>query len=86
MAMKKRLRKRAVREAKVRTAAGSESSPKIEGVMRPDTGALRVPTDLEEEDTGSSILPNKVVLVITLLALLFIAIIAWFVAHMPPKT
>ena len=86
MAMKKRLRRRAGGEAKVQPAAKSESSLRVEGVMRPDTGALRVPTDLEEQDTGSSILPNKVVLVITLLALLFIAIIAWFVAHMPPKS
>ena len=84
--MNKRLKTREGQEAKVRTAAKSESSPKIEGVMRPDTGALRVPADLEEEDAGSSILPNKVVLVITLLALLFITIIAWFVAHMPAKT
>ena len=84
--MKKRLRTRAGQEAKVRPAATSESSTKTDGVIRPDTGALRIPSDLNDEDRGSSILPNKVVLVITLLALLFITIIAWFVAHMPPKT
>ena len=84
--MKKRLQTRAGREAKVRPATTSESTTKTGGVMRPDTGALRVPSDLNDEDRGSSILPNKVVLVIALLALLFIAIIAWFVAHMPAKT
>ena len=84
--MTKRLRRRARKDVSVRTAASNESALKPGGVMRPDTGALRVPTDLEDENVGSSILPNKVVLVITLLALLFIAIIAWFVAHMPPKT
>ena len=85
MAMKRRVRTRAGQEPKVRQAKGG-SPPKTNGVMRPDTGALTVPSDLNDEGKSSSILPNKVVLVITLLALLFIAIIAWFVTHMPPKT
>jgi hypothetical protein len=83
--MKKRLRTRAGQEPKVGREKG-ESPPKTSGVMRPDTGALRVPSDINDEGKSSSILPNKVVLVITLLALLFIAIIAWFVAHIPQKT
>ena len=58
--------------------------PPVPGVMRPDTGTLRLPSDLEEE-THDSLLPDGVVLVIVLFWLLFIAIIAWFVAHMPPK-
>jgi hypothetical protein len=35
-------------------------------------------------DPGTE-LANKVVLVIVILALLFIAIMTWFVAHMPEK-
>ncbi len=59
--------------------------PTANGIMRPDTGALRMPSDLSDDDKRRSLLPNKVVLVITLLALLFIAIIAWFVSQMPTK-
>jgi len=62
-----------------------EKAPAVNGIIRPDTGALRVPSDLTDEDKSASILPNNVVLVIALLALLFIAIITWFVAHMPAK-
>ena len=82
--MKKRLRKPAGREPKGSEAKG-EAPPAANGVMRPDTGALRMPSDLNDERKGGSLLPDKVVLVITLLALLFIATIAWFVSKMPPK-
>ena len=60
-------------------------APTANGIMRPDTGALSVPSDLSEDDKGRSVLPNRVVLVITLLALVFISIIAWFVSEMPTK-
>ena len=83
--MKKRLRSGKSKEPKV-PPAKRESPPKANGLMRPDTGALSVPSDLNDEDKSRSILPNTVVMVITLLALLFIAVITWFVAHMPPKT
>ena len=82
--MKKQAHTRDKEEQQVRPAKG-ENPPAINGVMRPDTGALGVPSDLNDEDKSTSLLPNKVVLVITLLALLFIAIIAWFVSRMPAK-
>ena len=82
--MKKRLRTRDGSESKVPRAKGE--LPRAEnGIMRPDTGALKMPTDLNDEDKGGSLLPDKVVLFITLLALLFIATVAWFVSQMPPK-
>ena len=84
MAMKKRLRTRDRREPKIQQV-GREPRPAENGIMRPDTGPLRMPSDLSDEDKGGSLLPNKVVLFITLLALLFIATIAWFVSQMPPK-
>ena len=82
--MKKRVWTSGGEEPEVRRAK-SESPPRTDGVMRPDTGSLRVPSDLSDEDNSRSLLPNKVVLVIALLALVFIAIIAWFVSRMPPK-
>jgi hypothetical protein len=57
----------------------------VSGVIRPETDTLKLPTALEGE-TVESVLPHKVVLVIVLLWLLFVAIITWFVAHMPLKT
>ena len=84
MAMKKRLRTRDGSESKVRQAKG-ELPPAENGIMRPDTGGLRMPSDLNDEDKGGTLLPDRVVLFITLLALLFIAAIAWFVSRMPPK-
>ena len=84
MAMKKRLRTRDRREPKI-PRVKREPRPAENGIMRPDTGALRMPSDLSGEDKGDSLLPDKVVLFITLLALLFIATIAWFVSQMPAK-
>ena len=84
MAVKKRVRTRDGTEPKPLPAKGKDSATE-NGIMRPDTGALRVPSDLNDEGKSGSLLPNKVVLFITLLALLFIATIAWFVSQMPPK-
>jgi hypothetical protein len=54
------------------------------GIMRPDTGNLSLPTNLdnlgESEQTAR---PVRVVLVIVTLALIWIAIITYFVAQMP---
>ena len=82
--MKKRLRKPPGREPK-RSEAKGETPPAANGIIRPDTGRLGMPSDLNGERQGGSLLPDRVVLVITLLALLFIATIAWFVSKMPPK-
>ena len=60
---------------------------KAAGVIRPDTGDLHVPADLIESGGGKQVnAPPRVMLVIIALALIFIAIITYFVSQMPPKT
>ena len=57
------------------------------GVIRPDTGQLNLPSGLDDIGEGQqSNKPAGVVLVIVMLALVWIAIITYFVARMPdPK-
>lgn len=62
----------------------------IFGVMRPSTGALRLPDGLAEAgdaepDSPQSWLPGPIVIFIILAAVLFISLIAWFVSQMPDK-
>jgi hypothetical protein len=56
------------------------------GIIRPDTGELHVPSGFAETGGGQQTtgLP-RVVLVVLTLALIFIAIITYFVAQMPPR-
>jgi hypothetical protein len=73
------------------TAAQAPSSPAAEqgngaGIIRPNTGALRLPRGLVDSgERPPSERPGWVMILITGLALIFIAIITWFVAQMPPK-
>jgi hypothetical protein len=55
------------------------------GLIRPEREPVRLPSDLRE-DTQDSVLPHGVVLVIVILWLLFAAIMAWYAAHMPPRS
>ena len=57
------------------------------GVIRPDTGQLALPAGLDDIGEGQqSNQSSNVVLIIVALALIWIAIIAYFVARMPdPK-
>lgn len=56
------------------------------GIIRPNTGAFRLPADLNELGSEKSNgQPARIVYVIIGLALTFIAIITWFVAQMPDK-
>jgi|RhiMetdeSRZDD1v2_1073273.scaffolds.fasta_scaffold666822_2 hypothetical protein len=56
------------------------------GIIRPETGDLRLPAGLEESSEGRQAnAPPKVMLIIITLALLFIAIITYFVSQMPAK-
>lgn len=56
------------------------------GVMRPETGALLLPPGAEDfDDSQQTTSPPRVMIVIVTLALLFIAIIAYFVSRMPAK-
>jgi len=56
------------------------------GIIRPETGNLHMPSGLAESGEGRQAnTPPKVMLIIITLALLFIAIITYFVSQMPPK-
>lgn len=57
------------------------------GVLRFDAEEWRLPEALAEaSETGSTdFMPGRVMLVITILAIVFIAIMAWFVSQMPEK-
>jgi hypothetical protein len=56
------------------------------GVIRPNTGDLHVPYNLEDMTEGKQTKsPPKIVLTIVIIALTFISIITYFVAHMPQK-
>jgi hypothetical protein len=57
------------------------------GILRFDEGTLHVPGALAEagESESNGLMPGPVVTVITILAVAFIAVIAWFVSQMPEK-
>jgi hypothetical protein len=57
------------------------------GVLRFDSEEWRLPEALAEaSETGSTdFMPGRVMLIITILAIVFIAIMAWFVSQMPEK-
>ncbi|MCI0554410.1 MAG: hypothetical protein L0287_25975 [Anaerolineae bacterium] len=57
------------------------------GVLRFDAEHLHLPEALAEagENEPDGMAPGRVVVVITGLAMVFIAIIAWFVSQMPEK-
>ena len=57
-----------------------------EGVLRPDTGDLHLPAGLDDVGEGQRGKDSpKVIIVITILALIFISIITYFVSQMPKK-
>lgn len=56
------------------------------GIIRPNTGDLRMPLDFAEHGYGQQTgRPSRVMLVIITLALVFIAIITYLVSQMPKK-
>jgi hypothetical protein len=57
------------------------------GVLHLDSEGWRLPEALAEAgETGSTdVMPGRVMLIITILAIVFIAIMAWFVSQMPEK-
>lgn len=64
----------------------AESRNTNSGIIRPNTGMLRLPSGLTESNAGQSFQrPGRAMLIIVGLALIFIILIAWFVAHEPPK-
>ena len=70
----------------VQSLAHNETGRNGAGVLRPDTDSLHLPTGIEDISEGvQTNSPNKVLIVIVTLALIFIAIITYFVSQMPPK-
>lgn len=64
----------------------SRNHDNVAGIIRPDTGDLHMPSDLTEPGYGQQTnVPPRVMLVIITLALIFIAIITYFVSQMPKK-
>lgn len=57
----------------------------VAGVLRLEDESWRLPEALTEagEAESNGLAPGRVVIVITTLAIIFIAIIAWFVSRMP---
>lgn len=57
------------------------------GILRFEAENLHLPEALAEagETESNSLMPGRVVIVITTLAIAFIAVIAWFVSQMPGK-
>ncbi|HWQ35729.1 MAG TPA: hypothetical protein VNQ79_22990 [Blastocatellia bacterium] len=60
----------------------NEQAQNTDGIIRPRTGRLHLSSDLIESGGGMSDEgANKVVIVVVALALIFIGLIAWFIAH-----
>jgi hypothetical protein len=78
-----RLRK----EPQAAPAPAAAEEPAREGVLRFDSEGLRLPEALAEagETESNGLKPGWVVSVIAILAVVFIAIIAWFVSQLPEK-
>jgi hypothetical protein len=78
-----RLRK----EPQAAPAPASTEEPARAGVLRFDSEGWRLPEALAEagETESDGVRPGRVVSAIAILAVVFIAIIAWFVSQMPEK-
>ncbi len=78
-----RLRK----EPQAKAAPDAEETLPRGGILRFDSKGWRLPEALAEasETESNGFMPGRVVSVIAILAIVFIAIIAWFVSQMPKK-
>jgi len=71
-------------EQEIHSVAHNQSSSA--GIIRPNTGDLHMPSGFVEAGDGQQTnSPPRVMLVIITLALVFIAIITYFVTQMPKK-
>lgn len=82
-----RLRKKTQAPAAVPPIEDTMPHNRSVGVLRFDAEHLHLPEALAEagENEPNGMMPGRVVMVITGLAIVFIAIIAWFVSQMPDK-
>ena len=56
------------------------------GIIRPNTGDLHLPSDIEAIGEGQQTnSPPRVMLVIVILVLIFISVITYFISQMPNK-
>jgi hypothetical protein len=78
-----RLRK----EPQATAAPEAGEEPRRAGILRFDSEGWRLPEALAEagETESNGLLPGRVVSVIAILAVVFIAVMAWFVSQMPEK-
>jgi hypothetical protein len=79
-----RLRK----EPQATTAPAAAEEPLRAGILRFDSEGWRLPEALAEEareSESNGVMPGRVVTVISILAIIFIVIMAWFVSQMPAK-
>src|SRR5262245_696027 len=74
-------------EPQAATTPDAVEEPHHAGILRPDSEEWRLPEALAEagEADSSAFRPGRVMSVITVLAIVFIAIMAWFVSQMPEK-
>jgi hypothetical protein len=63
------------------------AKPHPAGIRRFSSEGLRLPEALAEagETESDGLMPGRVVSVITIVAVIFISIMAWFVSQMPEK-
>src|SRR5262245_16079128 len=80
-----RLRKRGRASSPAPTGNGA-AAPSA-GVLRFESDGWRLPEGLAEagETESNGLKPGRVMLVITVLSIVFISIMAWFVSQMPEK-
>jgi hypothetical protein len=57
--------------------------PNANGIARSETGSLTLPANYSPPKAVESENSGRVVIIITILSIIFIAIIAWFVANEP---
>src|SRR5262249_35487435 len=74
-------------EFPVASAPDASEERRHAGVLCPDSAERRLPEGLAEagEADSNGLRPGRVISVITIMAIVFIAIIAWFVSQMPEK-
>ena len=80
-----RLRKKP--EAAAPAPSGDGAAGRPAGTLRFDSDNLHLPEALAEagETELNGAMPGRVMLIITILAIAFISIMAWFVSQMPDK-
>lgn len=72
-------------EQDLKSLAGERPGGNGSGVIRPENN-LHLPASIDDVgDSQQTLHPNRVLLVIVMLALIFIGIIAYFVSQMPPR-